>query len=94
MDKLSTMADQDSRWGLISAGRESRMNFFSWFTGKSALWPYDWEGGGGREGRLETAVYGKRRMRVKNLFIYFLFFFLGGGVSRRLYRFGSWNWKW
>ena len=36
-------------------------------------------GGGGREGRLETAVYGKRRMRVKNLFIYFLFFFGGGG---------------
>ena len=71
------MADQDSRWGLISAGRESRMNFFSWFTGKSALWLGG--GGGRREGGLETAVYGKRRMRVKNLFIYFLFFLGGGG---------------
>ena len=37
--------------------------------------PYNWEGGGGG---LETAVYGTRRMRVKNLFIYFLFLFFGG----------------
>ena len=35
-------------------------------------------GRGGGEGGLETVVYGTRRMRVKNLFIYFLFFFGGG----------------
>ena len=53
MDKLSTMADQDSRLGLISAGRESRMNFFSWFTGKSALrLGGEGEGGGLRNGSL------------------------------------------
>ena len=57
--------------------------------------PYNWEGKGLISGRggLETAVYGTRRMRVKNVFIYFLFFFFFR-VSRRLYRFGSWNWKW
>ena len=39
-------------------------------------------GGGGLisgRGGSETAVYGTHRMRVKNLFIYFLFFFWGGG---------------
>ena len=63
------------------------------FFGLQVNQPYNWEGG---KGGLETVVYGTRRMRVKNLFIYFLFFFGGGGggVSRRLYRFGSWNWKW
>ena len=30
------------------------------------------------EGDLETAVYGTRTMRVKNVFIYFLFFFFSG----------------
>ena len=45
--------------------------------------PYNWEGGliSGRGG-LETAVYGTWRMRVKNVCIYFVFFF---PVSRRLY---------
>ena len=89
------MADQDGRWGLISAGKESPINFFS----LQLKEPYNWERGGGGlisgRGGSETAVYGTRRMRVKNLFIYFLFFLGGGGaVSRRLYRFGSWNWKW
>ena len=81
------MADQDGRWGLISAGRESWMNFFLVLQVNQ---PYNWDGG---NGGLETAVYGTRRMRVKSLFIYFLFLFFGG-VSRGLYRFGSWNWKW
>ena len=56
------MADQDGRWGLISAGRESPDAFFF---GLQVNEPYDWEGVGGggrglisgREG-LETAVYG------------------------------------
>ena len=40
--------------------------------------PYNWDGG---NGDLETAVYGTRRMRVKSLFIYFLFLFFGGGIK-------------
>ena len=46
--------------------------------------PYNWEGGliSGRGG-LETAVYGTWRMRVKNVCIYFVFFFFP--VSRGLY---------
>ena len=43
------MADQDGRWGLISAGRESPDAFFF---GLQVNEPYDWEGvgGGGGEG--------------------------------------------
>ena len=63
-------------WGWYPRGGKARWIFF---LGLQVNQPYDWEGGGGGEGGLETAVYGKRRMRVKNLFIYFLFFFLGGG---------------
>ena len=39
--------------------------------------PFNWEGGliSGRGG-LETAVYGTWRMRVKNVCIYFVFFFV------------------
>ena len=76
------MVDQDGRWRLISVGRESRMHF-----GRGGLQvnePYNWEGGLiiGRGG-LETAVYGTWRMRVKNVCIYFVFFFFP--VSRGLY---------
>ena len=46
------------------------------FFGLQVNQPYNWEGG---KGGLETVVYGTRRMRVKNLFIYFLFFWGGGG---------------
>ena len=55
------------------------------FFGLQVNQPYNWEGGGG-EGGLETAVYGTRRMTVKNLIIYFLFFFFcgGGGEPRRM----------
>ena len=40
------MADQDGRWGLISAGRESPDAFFF---GLQVNEPYDWEGVGGGE---------------------------------------------
>ena len=48
------------------------------FFGLQVNQPYNWEGG---KGGLETAVYGTRRMRVKNLFIYFLFLGGGGGIK-------------
>ena len=36
------MADQDGRWGLMSAGRESRMHLWG---GLQVNEPYNWEGG-------------------------------------------------
>ena len=54
-----------------------------WGGGLQVNEPYNWEGGLISErGGLETAVYGTWRMRVKNVCIYFVFFF---PVSRRLY---------
>ena len=49
-----------------------------WEGGLQVNEPYNWEGGliSGR-GSLETEVYGTWRMRVKNVCIYFVFFFSG-----------------
>ena len=52
---------------------------------------YNWEGGGGlRNGSLwYTENESEKRIHLLPVF------FLGGvGISRRLYRFGSWDWKW
>ena len=67
------MADQDGR----PRGGKVGCSFLG---GLQVNEPYNWEGKGLISGRggLETAVYGTRKMRVKNIFIYFLFFFFSG----------------
>ena len=70
--------------GLYPWGGKVACIFFLGGGGLQVNEPYNWEGGliSGRGG-LETAVYGTWRMRVKNVCIYFVFFFFP--VSRRLY---------
>ena len=63
------------------------------FFGLQVNQPYNWEGGGG-EGGIRNGNLWYTENESEKLIHLFPVFFGGGVVSRRLYRFGSWNWKW
>ena len=65
------------------------------FFGLQVNQPYNWEGGGGEGGVRNGSLWYTENESEKLIHLFPVFFGGGGGgVSRRLYRFGSWNWKW
>ena len=74
------MADQDGRWGLMSAGRESRMNVFF---GLQVNEPYNWEGRGAYkwERGLRNGSLWYTENEIEKIIHLFHVFFWGGGYQ-------------